>query len=115
MNREEFIKKFKSAKNTIDKDEIFRVINDSLAVIPNNAPGMLNAVIVMEEFSELQKEISKSIRGKMDKVALIEEIADSQLGIFYLMKIFDISEDEIIKAMNIKLERQKNKNEGMDN
>lgn len=59
----------------------------------------------MEELSELQKEISKTLRGKGDRVSVIEEYADVMVALLYIKDIFNISDIEINKAMNVKVRR----------
>ena len=59
----------------------------------------------MEELSELQKEISKELRGKGDKVNVLEELADVQIVIYYVKKILGISNEDIEKAISVKIDR----------
>lgn len=44
--------------------------------VDGDAPNPLSLIIMMEEFSEATKEISKILRGEGDDVALLEEMAD---------------------------------------
>ena len=62
-------------------------------------------IIAMEELSELQKEISKELRGKGDKVNVLEELADVQIVIYYVKKILGISNEDIEKAISVKIDR----------
>src|SRR5699024_8406574 len=62
-------------------------------------------VIAMEEFAELQQQVSKQIRGYGDRVGLLEEMADAYICLRFLESIFDIKQDEIHKAIDVKLER----------
>lgn len=59
----------------------------------------------MEELSELSKEISKELRGKGDKTNILEELADVQLGIYYVQEICKINNEDLYKAMNVKMKR----------
>lgn len=112
MNKDNFAKKFNKAKNTADKDFCSVVIKESLTSIPNNLNnnGTMNSIIVMEELSELSKEVSKAIRGKGDATSLLEEMADVYLGIKYLQEIYNISDEALNKAINVKLNRQNKRN-----
>ena len=71
--------------------------------------GTRNLIIGMEELSELQKEISKAIRGKLDRIGLIEEIIDVGHTIDVLKNIFQISNQELERVRYIKLEQIKAK------
>lgn len=59
----------------------------------------------MEELSELSKEISKELRGHGDRYNILEELADVQLGIYYVQEICGINNDDLHKAMNVKMKR----------
>lgn len=63
--------------------------------------------VALEELSELQKEICKSLRGKADLDALKEEIADVVIMLEQLLFFFDIKEKQILEKMNEKIERTK--------
>ena len=66
-------------------------------------------VIPMEEMAELTQHLSKILRGKEpgdnSNLGLIEEMADVQICLDNLKRYFDISNDDIIYAMDIKAER----------
>lgn len=112
MDQNKFIEKMQDAKTEIDAIYCEKVIRNSLRPIDDtlNQPGCMNLVIVMEELAELQQAISKSIRGKETKVNLIEELADTYLGIKYVQEIFNISDETLAKAINVKLDRQNERN-----
>ena len=71
----------------------------------------LKVTIAMEEMSELQKELSKYLRGEGDRIGILEEIADVYIMLGSLVDIFerdkdiDITRDDIKKAAYIKLDR----------
>jgi hypothetical protein len=66
----------------------------------------------MEEFAELQQQVSKQIRGYNDRIGLLEEMADAYIGLELLKSIFNISEEDMQKAVDVKLEREgENKND----
>lgn len=62
-------------------------------------------IICIEELSELQKEITKSLRGKENKEHLIEEIADCLLTIQVIIQSHNIDIKEIDKVQEDKLRR----------
>lgn len=106
MERNAFIREFGFASPSLDK----RKIKKTIACIvkgnqDRNPQGHYNLVIVMEELAELQKEVSKQLRGRGDKIALTEETADVLLSLMYLQNICGITTEEIHKAMNVKIKR----------
>ena len=61
--------------------------------------------LVIEECSELIKEITKANRGKGDINNIEEEIADVLLVIYQLMHLLDISDADIKRIVEEKTER----------
>ena len=116
MNKSLFIENMISASAEVDKEYCNRVVKESLKKIPDelNSDGTMNLVIVMEELAELSQEVSKALRGEGSKFCLIEEMADVCLGIKYLQEIFDIKEEDLAKACNVKLNRQNLRNDFTD-
>lgn len=88
---------------------IHDMIDFSYSQNPHNERGHINLVVAMEELSELQKEISKGIRGKLDKTALMEEMVDVEHVLMTLKDIYHISDNELDKFRYIKTKRIKNK------
>ena len=107
MNREIFIEQFNKADSSIDKEWMLDVLNQYVDsnLSDGNPRGHRNLIIVMEELSELSKEISKELRGKGDKTNILEELADVQLGIYYAQEICKINNEDLHKAMNVKMKR----------
>lgn len=101
MDREVFRKKMIEKGPTASKIEVKRVIDH----IVNNETAEINSVICMEELAELQQEISKQIRGKGDALGILEELADVCICLEMLKKMFQFTNDEIARAVDIKLER----------
>lgn len=64
--------------------------------------GHWNLIVGMEELAELQQEISKALRGKINRAGLIEEIVDVEHTLMVIKDVFDISEEELDKARYIK-------------
>lgn len=109
MNREEFTEKMDQPTIHMSDDHISEVLIRSFSPKSEEMfEGYNNLIIAMEEFAECSKEISKFLRGKPDKIALIEELADVQLSMFYIRKICDISDEELERAVHIKIERLDN-------
>lgn len=106
MDRNTFVREFGFASSSLDKRKIKKLIKKSVdANRDGNPRGHHNLIIVMEELSELQKEVSKQIREHGDIVSLTEEMADVALGVIYLQEICGITTEDIYKAMNVKVKR----------
>ena len=110
MNREDFVEGMKCANGSVDKNYMNKVIRESFTPLPENDNGTQNLVIIMEEFMEAAHEVSKYLRGKADMTALTEELADAALSIRYVQQICGISDNELNKAINVKLKRQDKRN-----
>lgn len=95
MDKKTFEKELKKQPKTVDMKYMDEVIDKSLSNITHNYPGLKNAIIVMEECGELIQEIMNYENGKNNRSDLLQELADVELGIYWLMKIFKISEEEL--------------------
>ena len=104
MERDKFIDKFQSTVPLNAKD-ISEILQKSINSVHNTNEDGIHLVIVMEELSELIKEISKVFRGKGDAVCLLEECADVQIGLYYIQEIFNISDYNLQKAVAVKINR----------
>lgn len=65
----------------------------------------IQLVVALEEMSELQKELTKAIRGKTNLNNIIEELADVEIMLDQIKLYFDITQDTINKQKQLKLER----------
>lgn len=104
MKRYNFIKGLNSNLELSEKERR-RILRRSV----EKDPWKLKCTIAMEEFAELQQQVSKQIRGYGDKIGLLEEMADAYICLNFLESIFDISSDEIQKAIDVKLARERSK------
>ncbi|MCQ2383131.1 MAG: hypothetical protein MJ060_04910 [Clostridia bacterium] len=61
-------------------------------------------IVAIEELSELQKEITKHLRGNFNRANLVEEMADVEIILDQLRLMFDIrlEETEDVKKYKIK-------------
>lgn len=105
MNRGLFVKGLNSDIELSDKERK-KIIRKSV----ERSYWKLKCTIVMEELAELQQKISKQIRGYDDHVGLLEEMADVCICLSYLEDIFDISSEDIQKAIDVKLQRERDRN-----
>lgn len=107
MDREEFKRKMLSNGTAASKLGAKMAIGDIL----KNETQKTDCIICMEELAELQQEISKQLRNKGDRYGLLEELADVYICLEMLKKMFNYSSDEIIRAVEIKLDRYERRNE----
>lgn len=110
MNRENFIEGLGDESSNINKNWITNVLIESIDsnLSDGNPRGHRNLIIVMEELAELSQAIAKELRDKGDNINLLEELADVQLGIYYVQEIFNITNENLHKAMNVKMKRLEN-------
>ena len=106
MDRDVFTEKMKNAgKPDMEATKLLLKHSVDTNQPDGNPRGHRNLIIVMEELAELGKEIAKELRGKGDFTAILEELADVQLGIWYVQEVVGISDDQLQKALHVKLER----------
>ena len=106
MDRKVFVEQMEKCE-PMSKESIMKVLVDSINanISDGNPRGHRNLIIVTEELAELAKEVSKELRGKGDIVSLTEELADVQLGIYYVQEIVGIEDENLKKAMSVKTNR----------
>ena len=107
MDRAKFEEEFHKALPQVDKRRYkkdIRIMHRKNIDDPNY-PDDIQLVVAIEELSELQKELTKYLRGRRDPIGVIEETADVAIIIGYIMEICGISVNDIYKAMNVKLDR----------
>ena len=80
------------------------------SAIRKNGKAM-QTVVAIEEMSELQKELTKFIRGKGNRDNLIEEVADVLVMITQIQIMYHIPDDEVERIMHLKLNRLKERME----
>ena len=117
MNRDDFVNQMDNilAGNVepIIYEEQINVIRDSIKKLDEREKdpfsGFYNIIIVIEELSELTKELTKALRDKGSVVGIVEELADVSLGINYIKEVFDITDKELEYARSIKIAELKKK------
>lgn len=104
MDRGKFISQLNEAEENTDRQWITDVVKKSIesSLKDGNMRGHRNLISVMEELSELSRELSRRLRGKGDQNGILEELADVQLGIYYVQEICGISDSDLNKAVNVK-------------
>ena len=102
MNRGRFILGLKSDVHFSEKERK-QIVRRSL----RKNHWKLKCTVAMEEFAELQQQISKQIRGYGDQLGLLEEMADAYICLNFLESIFNIKPEDLQKAIDVKLERER--------
>lgn len=103
MERTEFLKAFSNSSSEINEDRINSILKANTDYIGDG--GTTNIIISMEECAELQQALSKFLRGKGDIINLTEECADVLLSIYYIKQLYGVTDDDINKAINVKIDR----------
>lgn len=67
--------------------------------------GHRKLIVTNEELGELSQEICKVLRGKGDRYGVLEEFADVFICMEYIRIIMGFDNEEIEKAIDIKLKR----------
>lgn len=113
MNKLDFLEEMRRATPEKDddyiKESIIACINACSAEEPQYPRGHRNLIIAVEELNELGQQVCKLLRNTGDKADLIEELADVYLGSLYIKEIGNISDEELNKAINVKIKRINNK------
>jgi hypothetical protein len=78
-----------------------------LTYIINKYGTQQQDIVCIEELSELQKELTKSLRGKENRNHLIEEIAHCYISIDMIKRTHNINIDEIEEEIKKKINEYK--------
>ena len=100
MNRKEFKEKMKS--HIVMTDDMMSNIQ---ALHLQNTKKSEIYIVAMEKLSELQKEISKELRGQGDRDGILEELADVMIVCGNIMNLQKITDAELRAATAVKLDR----------
>lgn len=79
--------------------------NPNINLILNSQSVDVNKTIVIEELSELQKEICKDLRGYDRKEEIKEEMADVYICLQLLKEIYNFSDEDLEKMYERKMKR----------
>lgn len=114
MDRKRFIRELSKANSELDLNRVINALNKNIEsnLSDGNPRGHKNMIICMEELAELTQQISKVLRKKKDSIHLLEELADTQISVYYIQQICNISNEELNKAINVKIDRL---NDELDN
>lgn len=101
MDRLSFLSKLAIADDSIDKERSHAVIKRNIEA----SGGKHACIISLQELSELSVEVTNSLRDKIDEFGLLEELADAMISIECIRQVHDISEEQLSRAVNVKLGR----------
>lgn len=86
--------------------------DEKIKLLLNSKSDTENKVRIIEELAELQKEIAKDLRNHLtpetrviDIKNILEEFADVVIELHMLKEIYNISDSELDKAINEKMEK----------
>lgn len=109
MDREILKKELeKGVRSWYFKDEKSEVLNQMLEKCGKEHI----LAICIEELSELQKELTKTLRGNPSEIGVMEELVDVSVCIDYISIIFDLDYSALKNVESIKFERMKKFLEG---
>lgn len=110
MDRNKFIEEFHKASVRLDKDRAYDIMSNCIRRQREQYGDKADVVLpvaIMEECAELSEAISHKIRGREeDNYELLQEMADVLIDILALGIINGISEEDMIQAINVKLDRE---------
>lgn len=86
--------------NKISYEERAEVYANALSTFGPN----MQLIVALEEMAELQKEITKALRGDLHPMHLAEEVADATIMLEQLRQIFNINEP-VCEMMDSKILR----------
>lgn len=79
--------------------------NEDIKILLENQSVDVNKTIVIEELSELQKEVCKDLRGYERRLEIKEEMADVYICLQMLKEIYNFSDGELEKMYERKMKR----------
>ena len=122
MNRADFETQLKNETAEINMEHVDKVIVDSLEPFADSIKDShetkkvndtYNFVAIMEELGEMTTVLSQYIRGRKDKIDLLEELADTALSVRYIQLMCGINDEELKRAINVKINRQDKRREDL--
>lgn len=105
MNRAYFKHMLSEVPDTVDKESCDALMEKCIAAQGDE----LTIIRSIEELAELTVELSKVLRHLEDRDSLLEELADAAFCIEILRICLGISDADLHRAVNVKLEQAKNR------
>lgn len=111
MDKQEFITKFNGVEAVLDMEHVDEVITSCIDRVHDKYPqyerGCMNINSAMEEAAEFIQALSIRKRGRTkDNYNILEEAADVIMAIWCVGQIYGFSHEELLKAINVKIERE---------
>lgn len=110
MDRQRFAEKMKTASDHMDARRMEEVMRAAMRRVTDESemlPGqVLASMYLMEETGELLAAVNRYMRGRVTGSDVLQEMADVMLDIIAMADAMGISMREIIRAVNVKLDRE---------
>lgn len=110
MDRQRFAEKMKTASDHMDAGRTEEVMRAAMRRVTDESemlPGqVLASMYLMEETGELLAAVNRYMRGRVTGSDVLQEMADVMLDIIAMADAMGISMREIVRAMNVKLDRE---------
>lgn len=101
MNKNKFLKQLNKDTEVYNREYYKDVIKASTQTADND----IHLIICMEELAELSQALAKYLKGEGDEINILEEVADVLICIGYIQEIVGLYDDEIVSAINVKIDR----------
>ena len=105
MDQKEFTEKLKTHRGNVNSGDIdwVKILEDSF-----KEDGAIEKIgIAQEECAELIQALSKQHRYQTYRMSVLEEMADVHISLEYVRMAMGFTYDDLTKAIDIKLEREK--------
>lgn len=117
MDKKEFIARMKEHDSEFDPDYVISVVDGCLERIRKRAEGSETCCNItmsfMEEAGELAGALSHRVRGRTENdYEILEESADVIIDVLCACRLFDISMEDLKKAIMVKCDREKARQNG---
>lgn len=108
MNRQKFKHILETNIHSFSKQElkdILEVVEIATEPLHQTAStsGDRQLLVAMEELCELAIELSRQMRGRGDRIGILEELADVMIVIENIKRILNITDEELNNAIDAKL------------
>lgn len=106
MNRDELRKAVQTETPELNRDWVRKLIRKNLMrMLHKHGSHTIQKVICLEELAEMQQEISKSIRGRGDRIGILEEWCDCCIALWTIQEMYHMDVDDLNRIIKIKIKR----------
>lgn len=99
MDRCIFEEKFKLVSSKVNNTKKLAIYKHSFKTL-NDSDKTVKLVIAMEELSELQQELIDAMVGNLNRMGLLEEIADVTLVLDWIKMLCNLEDEEVLDAIS---------------